>query len=152
MKKLVFILLAPLFGIGQNCSEIIKKTDDITGEISFKTPVTEDIRFIKMIDKSGELYFMSLSYYGKSVIADATGVILTLENGSKIEKPNQKVKCEVNSDGYIYKSFFSLSKAEKEQLSKSKLTAFKLYIFPKEVEAIMQESNLKNFNCLITAK
>lgn len=79
---------------------------------------------------------MSIRVFGSTINVNITGVIILLNNGDKIERPEAKIDSKVsrNGSGYTYSAFISLSPAEIEKLSQNIITDVRLYIYDSTIK------------------
>ncbi|MDI6033020.1 hypothetical protein QLS91_08030 [Flavobacterium sp. LB2P84] len=132
MTKL-FWMLVLVCGVGfaqetDYCSKIQTNTDKFSGVIKYNSPRLERITFLKekgIID-------IRIDIPGSTLNVNEKGVILLLEDGSKINRPNQKISVDYN-DGYRYSAYFQLTKLEIQRIIKSPITDVKLYIYDAEI-------------------
>lgn len=113
------------------CKHIEETKDKFTDKVTYNSPINEDIILYKVYDKGIESIFMRISVYGSTVNVNKTGVIILLENGEKVEKPNAEIKTEVSkfSKGYSYSTFIKLEEKDIEKLIQSPITDVRLYIY-----------------------
>jgi hypothetical protein len=143
----------------QDCSDIKMETDKSTGKINLHSPLQFYLIYYKTITidtthNNDTTYMVRLSTSGSTLNLSQKGVIILLENGTKLEFP----KAEVDFDNtefigttliYKYHSYISLSKSDIKKLSNSGISEYRLYIY----EAQVRKKHLLKFkeflNCLI---
>lgn len=139
-------------GCDFNCfNPLIKKNvDDFSGEIEFKTPfsIGQDwlpFFIIKSISKGKTTYYLKLTEKGSTLNVAEKGVYILFEDGSKIEKPNEKinVKAEKGTQ-WEYSAFISLTSSDLVALKTKKIKKYRLYIHDKELSS-MEQSILMMF-------
>jgi hypothetical protein len=136
------------------CLQINKNIDDFTKEITFNTPRIENVRIAPMIIyktiKNGKVYYdLSLTTYGSTVNIGKTGIIILLDDGTKINKPTIKIDVNAKSDGFEYRAYVRLTEAEVKLLATKQINKFRLYIYDKEVDSFFAEKFLHYVNCII---
>jgi hypothetical protein len=119
------------------CKYIEEIKDKFTEKITYKTPFSEPISFIRVKDKQQINTFMSITVFGSTVSVGKTGVIILFDNGKKIEKPDAEIdtKVSISGKGYDYSAFLSLSEEEIELLKNYIISDVRLYVY---------DSNIKN--------
>ncbi|MBS1771192.1 MAG: hypothetical protein JSS77_16195 [Acidobacteria bacterium] len=136
--------------VGYYCGEVQKSKDKFTDEISWSTPLLPLVYFRRVKSASGDLYYMSL----RTLHADVhggKGVVILLENGSKIQKPNADVSISVNPEAHYYAiSTFRITEADRHKLTTSAITDIRLYIYD---QAISEGNRFKDLlTCLQKAE
>ena len=111
---------------GYWCKDIETKTDKFTETTKYNTPSEEHVFFIK---EKGVTYIY-LKSHGKTLNVNSNGVIILLNDGSKINKETAKIDVKVDGDGwYTYTSMFSLTDEEIKKISDTYITDYRLYIY-----------------------
>ncbi len=133
------------------CNKLESKKDDFTGEITIQNPYSWKTNeyIYKIIDKSNTTYYLSLNAYGNTVTVGGKGVIILFEDGSKLEKPDQKIDVKVGEKDYDYSCFIRLSKEDIELLRKNKISKYRLYIYDTNLSSFSAESLVKYTNCIV---
>lgn len=93
--------------------------------------------------------YLSINETGSTLNVGKTGLILLLEGGHRIDKPDAKIDAEVNTagGGYVYKAFVLLTKEDLDLLSKYSITDDRLYIYE---GTILKGNKIKEYvKCLI---
>ncbi len=124
------------FPEGYLCKDIEETKDKFNDKITFRTPFSEPIVFVKIKDKGQVYIFMRLSVYGRTVNVGKTGVIILLANGEKIERPDAKIDIEVSKygKGYDYSAFITLTDDDIMKLKTNVITDVKLYIYDNSIK------------------
>lgn len=119
------------FPDGFFCKDIEEAQDKFTQDITFRSPISEGISFIRVKKGSSMNTYLSIRVHGSTVNVDGKGVILLLDNGNKIQKPDEKIDVEVSSNGsgYTYSAFINLNESDIALLTQNKLTDVRLYIY-----------------------
>jgi hypothetical protein len=113
------------------CKEIETKTDKFTSITSYNSPINEHVSFIK---EKGFTYIYLLSH-GKTPTVGGTGVIILLDDGSKIENKEAKIDVKYAGDGYYdYSTLFSLKDDEIKKLSETQITDYRLFIYEFKID------------------
>lgn len=113
------------------CKNIETKTDKFTGVTSYNSPINEHIYFIK---EKGVTYIYLLSH-GKTPTIGGSGVIILLDNGSKIENKEAKIDIKYDGNGYYdYSTLFILKDDEIKKLSDNQITDYRLYVYEFQID------------------
>ena len=116
---------------GYFCKEIETKIDKFTSITSYNSPIKEHVSFIK---EKGITYIYLLSH-GKTPTVGGTGIIVLLDDGSKIENKEAKIDVKYTGDGYYdYSTLFSLKDDEIKKLSENQITDYRLYIYEFQID------------------
>jgi len=111
------------------CKEnITKEVDKFTKKVTYYSPILERLSY----SKSGKSTYLSINVPGSTLNTNEKGLILLLNDGSKISRPNEKISVSY-SDGYRYSAFILLSPIEIQRIIKNPITDVKLYIYDAEV-------------------
>lgn len=157
MKNFIFIIFAllTLNLVAQDCKDIDKKTDKFTGRISFRSPLKYYLRYSKIIDTDSSIsYYLFLTNSGYTLTGSGKGVILLLEDSTKLEFPDASIDylsmvMVGSSVYYTYTAMLSLSQTNLEKLSKSCIVDYRLYIFDAKVRKKHKEKFRNYLNCLL---
>ena len=116
---------------GFYCEDIVIETDKFTGDIRKSSPTHEGVYFLKSTKNGTSTYYLSIKERGATPKVGATGLILLLTNGKRIEKPTVPIDVKVNTggDGYMYNAFVSLTDEDIKLLSENQITDNRLYVF-----------------------
>lgn len=119
------------------CKDIETTTDKFNGSTRSSSDVSDGITFIKVTEDNSSTIYMSVREGGITMNVGEKGLILLLENGKKIERPEAEIDVKVNTvtSGYIYSAFISLSKEEIQLIIENPLTANRLYIYDGEIKS-----------------
>lgn len=162
MKKLLFIIFAMLIVSGSfsQCRLIQKSVDKFTGEITFKSPITEKgyysktnpVIFYKFIKEKDTTFYMRLTTYGNTLAADP-GVMLIYRSGEKKSYPSEKVDYDAHQNlGWEYNSWIKLSKEDILKIQNDPISDFRLYIHDQQINKKQQELYAKYIGCILEAK
>ncbi|MBZ9728669.1 hypothetical protein LB467_03135 [Salegentibacter sp. JZCK2] len=111
------------------CSKIETKKNKVSGETKSRTPTEEGITFTK-IDKEGETnLFLSIREFGPTLNVGSKGLLILLEDGKKIEKPEAPIEVEKDGANYIYSAFIELTDEDIQKLLESPMTHNRLYVY-----------------------
>ena len=88
-------------------------------------------RVIKVISETDVATYLSIRTGGYTASVGERGVILLLEDGTKLEWPNEVMTVDVNTCGFgfSYTAFIRLTDEQIDQLAKLKISGAKLYIY-----------------------
>jgi len=121
------------FPEGYFCKYIEERKDKFTEKVTYSTPILEPISFIK--DKGESIIYMRITVGGSTPNVNKKGVIMLLDNGEKIELPDEKIDVKVSSgSGYTYTAFISLKATEIEKLAQHSVTDVRLYIYDSTIK------------------
>lgn len=111
---------------GYWCKDITKKEDKFTSTTKYYSPSEGKVSFIK---EKGIIYIY-LNAYGKTLNVNEKGVIILLDDGSKVVNETAKIDAKVDGDGwYSYTTLFALSDDNIKKISNSFITDYRLYIY-----------------------
>lgn len=130
-KDFVFEVVGGLeFPAGYYCGNLVESKDKFNGEVSVKSPILDGISFLKVKKPTGDVTSLFIQEVGLSENGISKGVFLLLENGSKIEKPNEKLKVTVNreGEGFLFTATIVLDSADIKLLTQSKITDYRVHI------------------------
>ncbi len=164
MKKIILILVILLLigfnSYGQDkedfCSKIKKEVDEFTDKVEYSTPSLKDGRSSIEIIKTKEndsasyaSYYLYIITIGSILTVGGDGVILLLDDKTKIVKPDQEVHVRVTEDyGYKYSSYISLTNEDIEILKSKSIDKFRLYIYDKDLSSVTSNSIQMYIQCL----
>jgi len=136
------------------CSEIIKRGDEFTDEIFHTGRIKSTLGNYQIITKSVkngvENIYLSLTVPGRTVNVMKKGVILLLDDKTKINLPGVDVECNVSSKGgYEYYSFIELTKEQIEILKVKEIDKIRLYIYDSDLNGSTSYKLKEYLNCLI---
>jgi len=116
---------------GIYCEDITTETDKFNGDVKTYTPYSEGIALIKNAKAGKTTIYLSINEIGSTLNVGKKGLILLLENGKKIERPDASVDVKVESGGkgYVYSVFITLTQEEIKLLSENSITDNRLYIY-----------------------
>lgn len=119
---------------GFYCNDIKITTDKFNGEVTSSSEYSDGISFIKVTKNKISKIYMAINETGETLNVGKKGLVLLLENGKKIERPNTKIDVEAGAKNFVYSAFIELSKEEIALIIKNKITDDRLYIYDGTVE------------------
>ena len=140
------------------CKKIKKEIDDFTGEVKFSSPYTiaqypELVRAVKIVENDTANYYIGLNAYGRTSSVGEKGVIILMDDGSKIEFPDAEIDIDVYSaDIYRYSCFVALNADHLKKLSESTINKYRLYIYDKEIKRKYKIKYQEYFKCIQVAE
>lgn len=144
--------VSTLFGqIGsKGCKKLERSEDKMTGVINISTPVDmlNWMRVVKYIEEGIPSTYLSLKTVGSTLNVGEKGVIVLLEDGTKLEWPNEKVNAEAAAGVWHYSVFIKLTDEEIETLSKSPIEQYRLYIYDGAPRAKLRETIQQQLGCI----
>jgi hypothetical protein len=111
------------------CKDIESNNDMFTGEISYSTPFSP-VEIHKIVKGNTARTQISLKSNGSFLTLNSKGVIILLENGYRIERPEQKIEVEearTNDGGYRYYTIFDLTENDIKLLAENKIIKYRLF-------------------------
>lgn len=148
MKRIIVLLILPYF-INAQCK--VKKTvDKFENEVKYKADFPKWFEVIKYVKGTDTSYYLSLWTEGTSGLYAKQGVVILFNDGTKIERPNEKVECEFRTGAmYDFTSFFRIGKSELEQLKTKTTAGIRLYIIDREWGDKKAENIKQQIICLV---
>lgn len=132
------------------CNQIEKEIDKFDKSITYRTPTYEGVGIEKVIKGKSKVYYLSITTPGSTLNVNEKGVIILLNNGMKISKPNQKIDVEAGSGSdYVYSAFFSLNENDLKLLLQNQITDFRLYIYDNSINEDKRNQIQQYLKCLI---
>jgi len=119
------------FHDGYFCRDIEIKEDKFTGVKKYNSPTDKHVFFIKEKD----VIYLYLKSHGKTLNINPKGIIILLDDGSKIE--NNTSIIDVKTDGYgdyNYSVLFPLTADEIKKLSEHQITDYRLYVYDFKID------------------
>ena len=132
---LCLVLTSSAFGqVGsKGCDKLERTEDKFEGTIRISTPhkLTNWYRVHKYIGGDETRIYLSIRGGGYTASVAETGVIVLLEDGTKLEWPNEAIDCDVNTDGpgFTYSAFIPLNDEDIDKMAASKISDSRLYIY-----------------------
>lgn len=121
------------------CNEIEISTDKFTGETRINSPLS-GVYFVKTKKTTESHTYLFLRTSGSTANVNIKGVIILLDNGMKIEKPDCKIDVEVGQSNYLYSCLIELNNKDIQLLTANKMTDYRLYVY---------DNTIKNGNTLM---
>jgi hypothetical protein len=119
------------------CKDIKTTTDKFNGSTTSSSDYSDGISFIKVTKDNSSTIYMSVREGGITINVGEKGLILLLENGKRIVRPEAEIDVKVNTvtSGYIYSAFISLTEEEIQLIIENPLTNNRLYIYDGVIES-----------------
>lgn len=117
------------------CKDIKESKDKFTDEIKYSSSESDGISFSRIKKGNATNTFLSVNVAGSTVNVNIKGVILLLENGFRIDRPDAEIDVKVSSrgSGYIYSAFMDLEANDIILLTQNKITDVRLYIYDNSI-------------------
>lgn len=120
------------------CAKLERRVDDFTSEIRINSPIFDGVKMspiiiYKVINGNSSQYYLSLSADGSTLNVGESGLIILFEDGTKLERPNQKIDVEAGDSDFKYKAFISLTETDLEKFTSKKISKYRLYIYDKTI-------------------
>ena len=118
------------------CKKIETTTDKFDGKTTSRSDYSEGVSFMKVTKDGTSNIYMSVNELGSTINVGKKGLILLLENGKKIERPNAEIDAKVNKggSGYVYSAFIELTKEEIDLIINNPITDNRLYIYDGQIK------------------
>ena len=145
--SICFCLLLTTTALGQvgskGCDKLERTEDKFEGTVRISTPLMNWYRVDKYIEDGTTRIYLSIRGFGYTASVGEKGVIVLLEDGTKLEWPNEEIDCDINTDGpgFVYSAFIGLNDDEIDKLAASKISDSRLYIY--DGLPIMKENALE---------
>lgn len=150
--SICFCFLLTTTALGQvgskGCNKLERTEDRFDGKIRIVTPykLMNLYRVHKVIEGDETRIYLDIRGGGYTASVGEKGVIVLLEDGTKLEWPDAGVDCDVatGGGGFQYTAFIRLTDEDIDKLSASKISGAKLYIYEvpaykKNVAELMQQ-------------
>ena len=108
-----------------------KSYDEFENKTTFKTP-PNSVELYRIDNNSSKHYFLFLETVGSTLNNDINGVIVLFNDGTKWEKPNQRLNSEYKKGNYIYKAVIPLTTEELKLLQSKSIIGYRLYIYDRK--------------------
>jgi hypothetical protein len=129
---------------GTDTCDITREVDDFTNEVTLRSPMISPfarasdavfypIGINKYINKNVVTYYLSLETHSVSVSSGNKGVIVLFTDGSKWQRPSEKVDVNVDDHHFRYSAFIRLSAADLQVFSNKQIKKYRLYIYDEEL-------------------
>lgn len=115
------------------CSKISIDVDDFTDEKRIRTPYNGDVSITKIISNNQEIVYLSLNASGSTINVGEKGVIILMEDGSKLNFPDEKIDSKVGKYGYDYSAFIRIDDETLSKLTNVPIDKWRLYIYDKDL-------------------
>src|ERR1051326_1040546 len=113
MKKwLLLLLLFPFSLRAQNCTDVKSRSVKGVHSKTFDCPDTLAVQFTKIITGKDTFYHVHLRVEANAIHLNESGVIIQFSDGTKLEKPDEKIDVNPMDKGFEYVVKFSLSNEE----------------------------------------
>lgn len=118
------------------CSDITSTTDKFTDKVSYQSPYSDGITFLRTVENGTTYTYMGINQPGHTINVGKKGLIILFESGDKLERPEEEIDAKVSSSGtgYVYSAFIQLTPNEMILLSEQVMTDKRLYIYDGTIE------------------
>lgn len=124
--------------------------DKFESDTTYTLEFAEWLNVYKVKKKGKVVYFMRLVNEGVTANYLKKGIIIMLSDGSKIEKPEEKIDCKFRAGTmYDFTAFFRLTPEDLDLLSKNRMTDWRLYIYDRSLNEKRGEKLRQQILCLI---
>lgn len=151
MKQVIlivnFFMLATV-AIGQ----ISKKVDKTKDEITLRTPVSQKVQMVKLIQDYVPTYYIRFKTTTSKLINHITGVFVIFNDGTKWTKADEQVVYKSSKGNeYLYWSSVILTPPDLKLFSTKSIKKYTLYQWEEEMNEDLAADFLNNVQLLITA-
>ncbi|MGO1649620.1 MAG: hypothetical protein ACTHXT_09755 [Sphingobacterium sp.] len=122
--------------------------DKFDNKITYRTPASNGIVIIKVIDGENKTTYLSLTTSGSTVNVGEKGVTILMEDDTKLVFPEIVVKPKATRNGYAYNAFIPLKETDLAVLESKMITDFRLYIYDAEIDIEYANKVKEYINCL----
>jgi hypothetical protein len=134
------------------CGKLKTTKDDFTDKVSIDSPFEKDwsdiIQLSKVKNGNNTTYYLYLTTTGSTPNVGVKGVILLLDDNSKINKPDVSVDVKVSGTSYEYTALVPLTLAEVGTLKTKGIDKYRLYIYDHNLSYGMTEKFKMYFQCI----
>jgi hypothetical protein len=134
------------------CGKLKTTKDDFTDQVSVDSPFEKDwsdiIKLSKVKNGNTTSYYLYLTTTETTPNVGIKGVILLLDDNTKINKPNVSVDVKVNGTSYEYSALVPLTLAEVGTLKTKGIDKYRLYIYDHNLSFGMTEKFKMYFQCI----
>ena len=135
------------------CKKITRELDDFSGEVILSTPYGWNMPVItKVIDGESEVIYFTLYANGLTLNVGEKGVIMLLDNGDRITRPEAKIDVDAQENGWRYSAMFRLTDEEVETLSNTTINKFQLYVYDMTIHKKGKATLMTQMGCLSEMK
>jgi hypothetical protein len=122
---------------GYWCKTFKITEDKFDGSVTFRSEPQwlRGITFTRIISKdplTDGIYFHTV-HGSRTLLTDIRGLYIIFDDGTKIERPNEKIYIKADRYGWDYSTMFRIEKADLQKISTSMITDFRTYIFDTKV-------------------
>ena len=105
--------------------------DKFIGDTTYMTPYASGFSFVKKKKGKSETIYLAKNEPGSTLNVGKKGLIILLENGKRIDKPNAEldVKASTYGSGYVYSVLAELTADDVNLLLNNLITDSRLYIY-----------------------
>lgn len=134
------------------CGKLKTTKDDFTDKVSIDSPFEKDgidkIQLSKVKNANNITYYLYLTTTGTTPNVGVKGVILLLDDNTKINKPDVSVDVKVSGTSYEYSALVPLTLAEVGTLKTKGIDKYRLYIYDHNLSFGMTEKFKMYFQCI----
>jgi hypothetical protein len=132
------------------CKNIVSTNDMFTGELDYASPFAP-VEFYKIIKGNTARTQITLKSQAPILTLNVKGVIILLENGFRIERPEakieiKKIKALDGSDAFMYTSVFDLGENDIKLLAENRMIKYRL--FKHDTNVTMGETLMNYMRCI----
>ena len=118
------------------CAEISSESDDFTGKKTIRTPLGKNASLRKIVENGEATTYLSLYANGSTLNVGEKGVIILMEDGSKLEFPGEEIDTDAGrGSGWRYSAFIRMDDETLTKLSTVAMDKWRLYIYDQDFDA-----------------
>lgn len=118
------------------CAEISSDIDDFTGKKTIRTPFGKNASLIKIIENGEATTYLRLYANGSTLNVGEKGVIILMEDGSKLEYPGEEIDTDAGrGSGWRYSAFIRMDDETLTKLSTVAMDKWRLYIYDQDFDS-----------------
>ena len=119
------------------------------GTVSISSNIPMSLLGVRKYVENGQTRtYLTLKSVGYTLNFGEKGVIVLLEDGSKIERPSASIDCDSATSGWMYSAWITLSDDEIEKLKTTKIAQWRLYIYDSKPTSKQAEKLMIQLGCI----
>jgi len=127
--KFLFLTTKPNIDKDILIKNIDKSYDEIENETTYHTPYNLDASITRISKNNANTYYLSLEYKSNNVNYGLKGVTVLFTDGTKWQRPNDKVDVDYRNGNFVYNCFIPLTKEDLKIFQTKIIKKYKLYIY-----------------------
>ena len=133
------------------CAKIISEVDDFTGDKTYRTPYGKDAQLMKIIKGESVTTYLILDAKGSTLNVGEKGVIILMEDGSKLEYPGEEIDSDVGQgSSWDYSTFIRMNDETLTKLSTVAIDKWRLFIYDTDFDSTDAEVFRIQVECIMS--